>query len=122
MNKEKYMKFTSINALSVKAFSTLFGIAACSILLTAPPAAPQTKATAKTMATQPEQETFATPQQAADAMVLAVRNDDVDALLKIFGPDGKDFVDTKRRRAGQEFARRVCRLSEAENARQLKSS
>ena len=95
MNKEKYMKFTSINALSVKAFSTLFGIAACSILLTAPPAAPQTKATAKTMATQPEQETFATPQQAADAMVLAVRNDDVDELLKIFGPDGKDFVDTK---------------------------
>ena len=95
MNKEKYMKFTSINALSVKAFSTLFGIAACSILLTAPPAAPQTKATAKTMATQPEQETFATPQQAADAMVLAVRNDDVGALLKIFGPDGKDFVDTK---------------------------
>jgi hypothetical protein len=28
-------------------------------------------------------------------MILAVKNDDVPALLEIFGPDGKDFVDTK---------------------------
>jgi hypothetical protein len=28
-------------------------------------------------------------------MILAVKNDDVAALLEIFGPDGKNFVDTK---------------------------
>ena len=38
--------------------------------------------------------TFDTSQQAADAMILAVKSDDVPALLQIFGPAGKDFVDT----------------------------
>src|SRR6202142_814532 len=38
---------------------------------------------------------FDTAQKAADAMVLAVKNDDKTALLEIFGPAGKDFVETK---------------------------
>jgi hypothetical protein len=95
MNKEKYMKFTNLHPLSAKILSTLFGIAACCTLSTALCAAPQTKAAAETTATQSQQNAFVTPQQAADAMILAVRNDDVAALLEMFGPDGKDFVDTK---------------------------
>ena len=35
---------------------------------------------------------FDTPKQAADALVAAVEKDDVDALLAILGPGGKDIV------------------------------
>jgi hypothetical protein len=35
---------------------------------------------------------FDTPQQAADAVIKAAADYDVDALMAIFGPDGKDFV------------------------------
>jgi hypothetical protein len=38
------------------------------------------------------QESFASPQWAADALIRAAEQNDVPALLKIFGPDGKDFV------------------------------
>jgi hypothetical protein len=37
---------------------------------------------------------FDTPQQAADALVKAAEANDVPALLKIFGPDGKSIVST----------------------------
>jgi hypothetical protein len=91
INKEKSMKSRTANTLSVKLFATvLFGIATCCI---APAALPQAK-TSTGAASQSQQKTFDTPQQAADAMALAVKNDDVPALLAIFGPDGKDFVQT----------------------------
>jgi hypothetical protein len=51
----------------------------------------QTKAS-DSVAAPTAQQTFGSPQQAADAMILAVKSDDVAALLQIFGPDGKDFV------------------------------
>ncbi len=38
------------------------------------------------------QESFATPQFAVDALIRAAEQYDVATLLKIFGPDGKDFV------------------------------
>ncbi len=38
------------------------------------------------------QELFVSPQSAVDALIRAAEQDDVPALLKIFGPDGKDFV------------------------------
>ena len=94
MNKEKSMKFTKANPRSIKIFATVLGIATCCIPPTPLRALPQAK-TSTGVASQPQQKTFDTPQQAADAMILAVKNDDVPALLEIFGPDGKDFVDTK---------------------------
>jgi hypothetical protein len=93
MNKEKYMKSTRMNPLFAQILSIVFGIAACCVLPTALPAAAQTKA-ATAVATQPPQKSFGTAQQAADAVVLAAKNDDVNALLEIFGPAGKDFVET----------------------------
>jgi len=69
-------------------------IAVCCVAATALHAAPQTEA-AGSAATQARQKTFDTPQQAADAMILAAKNDDVAALLAIFGPDGKDFISTQ---------------------------
>lgn len=38
-----------------------------------------------------EQEAFATPQEAAKALVTAASTDDIAALLKLFGPSGKDL-------------------------------
>jgi Protein of unknown function (DUF2950) len=55
------------------------------------------------------QQTFATPQEAAQALIDATEHNDSAALLKVLGPDGKDIVasgdpaeDTKHR---EEFAR-----------------
>lgn len=49
----------------------------------APPAAPAVKQT-----------TFDSPQQAADAAIAAAAADDVPALLAMFGPDGKDLIES----------------------------
>jgi hypothetical protein len=38
------------------------------------------------------QEAFATPQWAADALIRAATDYDTSALLRVFGPDGKDFI------------------------------
>ena len=94
MNEEKYMKFAKMSPLAAKFLSTLFAIAVCCSLAATLRAAPQTKA-ATTTAAQPQEKAFATARQAADAMILAAKNDDVPALLEIFGPDGKDFVSTE---------------------------
>jgi hypothetical protein len=93
MNKEKHMNSTKVNSLSTKILATVLGIAVCVILVTALHASPQGKA-ATNAAPQLQQKSFPTPQQAAEVMILAVKNDDVTALLEIFGPDGKDFVST----------------------------
>jgi hypothetical protein len=85
------MKSKKINLASPKAILTGFVVAACCVLVTGLHAAPQTKAAAS-VATGPTQETFDTPQQAVDSMILAVKNNDTAALLQIFGPAGKDFV------------------------------
>jgi Protein of unknown function (DUF2950) len=93
MNEEKSMKSSKANPLSIKIFATVLGIATCCIAPTVLRALPQTK-TSASAASQPQQKTFDSPQQAADTMILAVKNDDVAGLLEIFGPDGKDFVQT----------------------------
>jgi hypothetical protein len=87
------MNFTSLNTLRAQILFTAFGIVACCVLATALHGVPQTKA-ATTVATQPPQKTFDTAQQAAEVMIAAAKNDDVTALLEIFGPAGKDFVST----------------------------
>lgn len=38
------------------------------------------------------QKSFATPELAADALIAAAGNYDVSVLMKIFGPEGRDFV------------------------------
>jgi hypothetical protein len=43
-------------------------------------------------AAQPAQTSFATPKQAADALIQAAANYDVATLMGMFGPDGKDIV------------------------------
>lgn len=49
-----------------------------------------------------EPETFASPEQAVDALVGAARGDDPAALLKIFGPAGQDLVSSGDKIADKE--------------------
>ena len=53
---------------------------------------PAAKPTSPATPARPLAETFASPQQAADALVDAAEKFDVDTLTKIFGADGKDVV------------------------------
>jgi hypothetical protein len=87
------MNSTKMNILLVKTLLTDGAIAVCCVLAIALCTAPLATA-ATTETTQVQQKTFDTAQQAADSMILAVKNDDVAALLAIFGPAGKDFVQT----------------------------
>jgi Protein of unknown function (DUF2950) len=91
MNKGNDMKSAKTTRLTGIFLSSAFTMALLGVMATALPAAAQTK-DATPMATQPAQKTFDSPQQAADAMILAVKNDDVPTLLQIFGPAGKDLV------------------------------
>jgi hypothetical protein len=91
MDKGKNMIIKKVSPFPANTIRTGILTAAFSVLITGMPAAAQTK-TVASAETQAAQETFDTPQQAADAMILAVKTDDVSALHQIFGPAGKDFV------------------------------
>jgi hypothetical protein len=91
-NKEKYMNSKKMSTLPAKILLSFGGTAAFCVLTMVLSAAPWTIAATESAAVQ--QKAFETPQQAADAMILAVKSDDVTALLEIFGPAGKDFVST----------------------------
>ena len=63
-------------------------------------------------ASAPEkQKTFATPQLAADALIKAAESYDVPALLEIFGPEGKDLVESadpvRDKARAQEFVEKA---------------
>lgn len=89
----------------VLATATLFSLR----LSAQQPAAP--KAAAAAPAAVPAERTFATPQEAAQALVDAVARNDTAALLKLFGPQGSDIVqsgDTAEDNAARtEFTRRA---------------
>lgn len=59
------------------------------ILLQAAPQSPQSKPNSGQATAQ---ESFTTPQRAADALIKAASDYDVPALLSIFGPQGEDIV------------------------------
>ncbi|HXZ80896.1 MAG TPA: DUF2950 domain-containing protein [Terriglobales bacterium] len=55
---------------------------------------PQPKSSEEASSPQPGQKTFATPQQAAEALIHAAEQFDVPALNEMFGPNGKGLVTT----------------------------
>ncbi|MCU0231527.1 MAG: DUF2950 domain-containing protein, partial [Acidobacteria bacterium] len=52
------------------------------------------------------QTTFDTPRQAADALVAAAAAGDIPALLAMFGPDGKDLIESGDAVADKEYRTR----------------
>jgi hypothetical protein len=74
--------------VSMRGFSAIAG-AAAALLATA------TLAASPAPAAAPAQKTFATPEQAVDALVAAAEKFDVPALTEILGPDGEDLVSSE---------------------------
>jgi hypothetical protein len=77
-------------------------LVACALILAA---------TGLDAAPQAVQRTFATPQEAAQALIDAAGQNDTAALLQLFGPDGRDIVESgdpaEDKNARAEFARRA---------------
>lgn len=62
-------------------------------------------------AAQPGQRTFATPQEAAQALVEAAAGNDTAAMLRIFGPAGKDIVQSGDAAADKEGREKFAALA-----------
>jgi len=84
------MTFTRLNL----GFAHLFLTLASFSVLSGHSLAQSTKQGESPASSSAVQESFATPQLAADALIAAVGDYNVPSLLKIFGPDGKDFVNS----------------------------
>ncbi len=91
MNKNKQMNSKRQNSLAATiALSVSMLALACTItLLLSSPLFAQTKTA---QAAAPGQKTFSSPKEAADALIQAATNDDVAAMIQIFGPAGEDLV------------------------------
>lgn len=89
-------------------------LAASALLSAQTAAAPKRavhKAAAAAAAAPPPGQTFATPQAAAQALITAAENNDTPAMLKLFGPQGADIVESgnpdEDKSARAEFTRRA---------------
>ena len=71
----------------------LVAVSICSVRPT-PTVAQSPSESAPTATSATGQDSFASPQFAADALIHAAAGYDVPSLLKIFGPEGKEFVST----------------------------
>jgi Protein of unknown function (DUF2950) len=89
--KEKHMRSKTFSFLASRFFVATPVAALLCILTALAVAAPQSTQT-PAAASQPVQTSFATPQQAADALIKAAANFDVPVLMELLGPDGKDIV------------------------------
>ena len=94
MVKGKQMKSKSNNLFPMKIFLSVCGIGLSCVLAFALYAAPQEKPKASETS-QPKQEAFDTPKQAADALIQALAQFDVPRLEQIFGSENADFIVTK---------------------------
>jgi len=96
------------SAMLCVASATLGAVLSASGATTAEPPAQATKASSVAAAAAGAAATFASPEQAADAMITAAEKFDVPSLLKIVGRDGEDVVLTgefaQDRERAQEFA------------------
>ena len=93
MIKEKHMRSNTFNFLPSRSLASAQVVALSCALTVLAHAAPQSSQTAAAT-TQPPQTSFATPKQAAEALIQAAANYDVPALMGMFGPDGKDIITT----------------------------
>jgi hypothetical protein len=84
------MEMNDMTSIKQSRTSRIFWVALVTCLLVFP-----LLSVAQTPAAAPAQKTFATPQEAADALISAASDYNLPALLEIFGPDGQDLVETK---------------------------
>ena len=89
---------------------------ACLLPVTVSAAQTETKAAPTTGSSTAGPQTFATPQQAADALIEAAEKYDVALLERIFGPDGHDIIFT-----GETVRDRELATAFAQKAREKES-
>jgi hypothetical protein len=94
MNGKIQMKLSTVTWFGRKAISHLFLLALCCApgLLLSLPSMPQEKPSGTP---PPDQKTFATPQEAADAFIKATETFDTSALKQILGPQGEDLFSSE---------------------------
>jgi hypothetical protein len=101
------MRSNNFSAFEFKSSLAIQLVGLCFLLAPGAGAAPQSKPAATATAAA-AQMSFATPKQAADALIQAAESFDVPALTRILGPDGEDLVssaDTVRdKNIAMEFA------------------
>jgi hypothetical protein len=90
---ELLMKSTPSNAIAGKILQGLLA----AVLLFAPTVLPKTgpQGNEKSSAAKPAQKQFATPEEAAMALIAAAASFDIAALKEILGPDGVDLVSSE---------------------------
>src|SRR5438045_4778443 len=81
-------------------------ISVCGVMTLSLPAAEKKSDAAAT--SQAKQKEFATPKEAADALVQAAESFDVAALGEILGPDSKDLISSEDPVADKEIATRFA--------------
>jgi len=89
------MKSTSANINFYRHLGILAGVAWAFVstpVLVAQPSTPKASVPPATTGSAAGPRTFATPQQAADALVNAAEKFDVTTLSEIFGPEGEDVI------------------------------
>ncbi|HEY6376936.1 MAG TPA: DUF2950 family protein, partial [Edaphobacter sp.] len=91
MIKENHMRSNTFNFLPSKSLVAAQVVALSCALTVFVNAAPQSSQIAAA-ALQPAQTSFATPKQAAEALIQAAANYDVPSLMGMLGPDGKAIV------------------------------
>jgi hypothetical protein len=91
MIKEKYMKSNQSNPIASRIFLSVLVVALSCALSAGSQEQTQSKSESA-KSSQPSQQAFANPEQAADALIEATDQFDVPSLLQMFGPGGEDFV------------------------------
>jgi DUF2950 family protein len=94
MEKDIQMKSRKMNSHARNALARLSMMAfACAMaLISASPSLSQQK---ESRVPQPTQKAFATPKEAADALIQAAGSFDVSALKQILGPEGEDLISSE---------------------------
>src|SRR5215831_7062952 len=95
----------SINSNLSKSLSAVTTVAFSCLLVAGVAAQTGAKKSARAARQAANVRTFATPQQAADALIAAAEKYDVAELERIFGPDGRDIIETGEAGADREQAR-----------------
>src|SRR5271167_1295168 len=118
ITREENMKSRLLSSSVMTAAFVLLLFACVPTVLAAqtPPATPAAATAA------PGGKAFDTPQQAADAVIKASADYDVDALMAIFGPDGKDFVSGGDPVQAKNNAIEFAKEAQAKNSISMESS
>jgi Protein of unknown function (DUF2950) len=113
MNKEKAMSAISKNAVTRATLLAALVVALCTSLAVHAQPRSEPSAAATPQITQTG---FATPQEAAAALIKAAGDDDLQALIAMFGQDGEDLVSTADHVQDKNYAAAFAERAQKKNS------